>query len=99
MADDDDGGSDAEPLFPLLYDTLEEAKNYIYANARNRGYEIAIKRSYVNRLTDKVRRCELVCDKSITYKVTVKKRRRDTSSVKIDCSWRMILVKYLNQKQ
>ena len=79
-----------------FYDSLEEAKIIIQANAKSRSYEISCKRSHIDRTTDDVRRIDLVCSRRITYKSrsSEKSRNKNSSSIKCSCLWEVRIIKF-----
>ena len=91
MADDD-----IQPDIPFFYNTLEEAKVSVQADAKAKGYEVSTKRSYPDRRTGEVRRVDLVCSRGTTYKArsSDKSRARDSNTIKCDCSWEVRIIKF-----
>ena len=85
MIEDDDDDDNTLSFFKIDYASFQKSKNAVYANAKVKNYEVAIKRSQIDKFTRKIRKCDLVCDKSIIYKTRLSKSQRDNNFVKIDC--------------
>lgn len=68
--DDNDGNGDVDAAFGIQYEynSLQKAKEAIYADVKAMSYEISIKESYVDRRNRQRRRCDIECDRSATYK-------------------------------
>lgn len=96
MASGDDGsdGGGEPPAFQLYYDTLAEAKDAVYTDAKKHNTGVAILRSHPDRKTREVRRVDMVCSRSTTYKASTKPRTKDSSSFKTACPWKVVIVKY-----
>lgn len=92
---------DVERDIPFIYDTIEEAKATIQADAKAKGYEIATKRSHPDRITNELRRVVLVCSRGVTYKARPSKKPRDrnTSTIKCDCPWEIRVLRLKEHKK
>lgn len=95
-----DTGSDARNE-PVTFNTLQEAKECVYADVRKLKYGIAILRSIPDRKTGEVRRVDMVCNRSTTYKAVPSEnpRIKNSSSVKTACPWKIILIKYKGKEK
>ena len=83
---DGDSGSDAVNI-KIIYDSLQEAKDSVYADAKKAGYGVAILRSHPDRKTREIRRVHMVCSRSTIYKMASsdEPRTKNSSSVKTAC--------------
>ena len=86
---------------PCTYDSLQEAKDSVYADAAKLKYGVAILRSIPNRKTGEIRRADMVCNRSTTYKAVPndKPRTQNSSSVKTACPWKVVLIKYQGKEK
>ena len=84
-----------------IFDNLQKVKNSVYANVKKLNYEIVILRSHLDRKIDEIRRVDMICNRSTTYKETLSEnpRLKNSSFVKIACLWKIVLIKYKNKKK